>query len=53
MGPYSQKRFQLLEIDLVHPMTDSDKLITRLTEIFGADGVLYSAEELLVYECDG
>jgi len=29
------------------------KLINRLREIVGEEGLLYNAEELLVYECDG
>lgn len=34
-------------------MSESEKLISRLTKIVGSESVLYDAEELLVYECDG
>jgi glycolate oxidase len=32
---------------------DTSRLIPRLREIVGADGLLTASEELLVYECDG
>ena len=34
-------------------MSDNVRLVNRLREIVGEGGVLYNAEELLVYECDG
>ena len=34
-------------------MPKNEDLINRLREIVGEAGLLYNAEELLVYECDG
>src|SRR5436190_8559143 len=35
------------------PMTQSQQLLDRLRAIVGEEALLYEADELLVYECDG
>lgn len=37
----------------LHPSLDTSRLLPRLIEIVGEEGILSAHEELLVYECDG